>query len=920
MKIKPRVYSIIILICVMLLYLILGTSQNAYAKIKKIRTVHGEGLGFYISHKGHFLTHYDNTKNLVAGEIIHSSHVRDKARVLMDSKLEGYSLLKVDKTIKESLYPLGDSDTVDVGDTIYLPGIGKVGKILLKVNNFNTYGYPCFIARLPKTRAKLHIGKPVLDSNKKVIGMYVSYLQEHYVIIPINRIKLLIKQSYRSKNTMPKPGLEKEKKSASPSNKINATPFILDLKPIKQFGGNPDYHFGSIKDMAFDQDNNLYIIDDKYNEIKKISFSGLTKEFSPFKEVFPAKEELTKESEKDKKSEAKKKKESAEKSADKEKKAEKKEKEPDLEVKEEAKPVKPIFTINTIKYKLKKPVSLTVTAAGLIYVLDQEARKIVIFNKDLQLVDDSLSYHNKNNIRKNFIPVKIRAKGNKVFLLSGLNRLYQLVADKKAGITRPYKITIKGYGEIFPLLDMAYDTKQFYWLNKKDRYIQAINNRWRLTNKFKIRGDFPTSFSILGNRIYAFDQETNRIGVYSANYGFIRYWSGDITTKEGNPRIMRVSPTGIMAIAYQDQSHIRLFHLNGQLLKILSPFSNKSKEMESPLSLALDRLGRLLVITGNSDIHLINTLNDSYQNRQVKYPSRRNLNLALRGISIGATNKVFVSDTKNDRVIALPNPFSGRSFSGKELGELNQPVQLTSAKGKVYILDKENNRVVILNEQGVLQKAFKIQDKNKRVMYPQDIAITVQEDFTFDKKTEAKEDSKKDSKKAEKKLPGPLKEIVLSGKRESKKVNPKDIEGKTGEAAAAIPEINDIYIYVLAENKVLKYDSTGKFITEFAIKSGEQSYLGYAKGITYDSGTVFVADTYHHRILAYNEKGDFMREFGQLGGELGDFCYPWDLIAHHNNLYIIDKGNHRVVHYGYPIKKKEAKEIDEKKDNKKNKK
>ncbi|MDH4129616.1 MAG: NHL repeat-containing protein, partial [Spirochaetota bacterium] len=311
-----------------------------------------------------------------------------------------------------------------------------------------------------------------------------------------------------------------------------------------------------------------------------------------------------------------------------------------------------------------------------------------------------------------------------------------------------------------------------------------------------------------------------------------------------------ISPSGILAIAYKNYSHIRLYHSNGRMLKILSVFSKKDHEIESPSSIALDSQNRLMVVNQNSELYLLSDEKDNTIKQEIKYTMEKDFNISLRGIVSGTEGKIYISDTANDRLIVFPEEKSYKfktiniynlAQSGKELGELNRPTQLSFIEGNIYIIDKENHRVVKISEKGVLRNTYLIQDFSHKLLSPQDITVTP--------------------------------------------------EGE---------------IFVLAENKILKFDSDGKLVDEIAIEKGDNTYIGYAKGIAYDNGILYVADTYNHRILRYDETG--VSKIGKIGGNLGDFFYPWDLIVHNNMLYIVDKGNHRVVLYKYETKSKNKKD------------
>ncbi len=823
MSFKRIVIVILSFIVIILPFYIIASSQ-VKSNVKKIGILKNKrfvfkSYGFYISHEGHILTTHQHSRNLNSVKVRPTRTV--SAHLYKSFPLEGYTLFKARKSPMDQIYRLGDSDSVDIGDQVTLDG-GSKGQILYKLNNFNNYHYPCFLTDFAYNRTDM--GKPVLDVNNKVIGMLINY-KNSVVIVPINRIKHLIKKPLKDLISR-RPGgyrvvyIDKVKPKAMEGG--------TSPVPVKEYAGNPDYSFGSIKDMAFDQNNNLYIIDEYYREVKKIALSGLREEFTP-PDMMKTKAPSMKKDDK---------------------------KIPSMKGKTKAKPIVVDRSVekrmkkvshrpfNTRKISIKQPVSLTITDNNNIYVLDHASRKIVLLNQDLINVYDI----NYNKIAKTFNPVKVRAFGNELFAVSDVNRLYHLEQDKaslkiKAKVNKLKKVEF---------MDLAQGNGLFYWLDHAHRTIRIMDKNRVLSRTIKIRSKtpYPSSIAVYKGIIYVFDKESGKISLYGGKGKFIRYWSGDISNKSGSPTLMRVSSAGIVAIAYEGHSHIRLFHLNGKLIKILSSFSDQSKEVENPISISIDPLKRLSIITGGPGVHLYPTENTKIVSpgdsspRSIKYLLKRDLTVSFRGIASDSEGLFFLSDTRKDRVFAFPKAPGAEimSFSGMELGELNQPVQLAYSKGYLYIADKENHRVVKINAKGTLQKTFPVRTESGRILYPQDLTVS-----------------------------------------------------QAG------------HVYVLAQNTVLKFDTEGKYLTEFKVEQSENSYMGYAKGIAFSDAddTLYISDTYNNRILRYDSKGTLIDHFGRLGGgkvrvgeqNKDEFNRPWDLIVHEGQLFVVDKGNHRVIQY-----------------------
>ncbi len=813
-----RIVLVILAFIVLILPIYILASSKVKSKVKKIGILKNnkfafKSYGFYISHEGHILTTHHHTQRLNSIKVRPTRTI--SAHLYKSSPLEGYTIFKTRVRSMDQIYPLGDSDSVDIGDQVTLAGESK-GQILYKLNNFNNYHFPCFLADFPYNMTDM--GKPVLDVNGKAIGMLINY-KNSVIIVPINRIKPLIKKPLRDLQSR-RPGgyrivyIDKVQAKARNGSTIPM--------PVKEYGGNSDYNFGSIKDMAFDQDNNLYVIDNIYREVKKIALSGLRDEFTPPRMVKPKTPSMKTDGVKSPSPK-------------------------ETKTKAMAGTIKgkvPHKPINTRKAFIKQPVSLTITDNNNIYILDHARRKIVLLNQDLKNIYEI----NYNNVAKTFNPIKVRAFGNELFVVSDVHRLYHLEQDK---MSLKIKAIHNKLAKI-EFMDLAQENGLFYWLDHAHHEIRIMDKNRVVSKRFKIQSKtpYPSSIAVYKGIIYVFDKESGKISLYNGKGRFIRYWSGDISNKSGSPTIMRVSPAGIIAIAYEGHPHIRLFQLNGTLIKTLSPFSNQDREVEDPISISIDPLKRLSIITGGPGVHLYPTENTKIASpgdsspRSIKYLLKNDLTVSFRGIASDSEGLFFLSDTRKDRVFAFPKAPGAEimSFSGKELGELNQPVQLAYSKGYLYIADKENHRIVKINPKGILQKAFPVRTKNGRILYPQDLAVS-----------------------------------------------------ESG------------FVYVLAQNTVLKFDTDGKYLTEFRVEQGKNSYIGYAKGIAVSDGddTLYISDTYNNRILRYDDKGTLIDHFGRLGGgkvTVGkqgseEFNRPWDLIIHLGQLYVVDKGNHRVIQY-----------------------
>ncbi|MDH5682681.1 MAG: hypothetical protein OEZ36_13910, partial [Spirochaetota bacterium] len=649
MSLKRFTFFLVLFMTVFSIYF-LSFASELYNNLKILVNADGKkSYGFYVHQSGLLVTDHDISGNFVELKISQSLSVTEKALVVKKLPLQGFSLLAAEPTSR-SLYPLGDSDSVDIGDKIYIPGSYK-GKIVSKRNNLDDYHYPCFTTTLPAKRE--NIGKPVLDINNKIIGLYISFRNKH-LIVPINRVKPLIKQHNQVKKLFSFPGEESEDNSNPKAILTKGYPVVdksiswkNNLLPLNQYGGNTDFSFGHIKDMAFDHKNNLYIIDSVYNEIKKISLSSVLKETSiaawtledPNSDskvpVDPIGSDNTDSSGGNP---------SAEKGI-----------QPVDSDETEAQKVKtkkelPPPPSHTITVDLNRPVSVTVSYAGLIYVLDHGLEEIIIFNEDLKVVHR----FNYRKIAGHFNPVLIRAFGDKIYAITDTDRLYRLSFRKSTEefIASNIKF-LHDRWLTANLIDFDYHKDHFYWLDNKKKLIRVMTKEQNISKSLELNVDTPRSIAAHNEELYVLDKLSGTIHVLQPDGTLKGTLKGSVENASGSPSLIKVSSKGILAIAYNNLSHIRLYRTSGELIKVLSNHSSKDKRFSSPISITVNQDKTPVAVSEDSLIHNITasgSLNGDGSGNTL-LPEEKT---SLRGIVASPTGDIFFTDTQNDRLLIKP--------------------------------------------------------------------------------------------------------------------------------------------------------------------------------------------------------------------------------------------------------------------------
>lgn len=128
----------------------------------------------------------------------------------------------------------------------------------------------------------------------------------------------------------------------------------------------------------------------------------------------------------------------------------------------------------------------------------------------------------------------------------------------------------------------------------------------------------------------------------------------------------------------------------------------------------------------------------------------------------------------------------------------------------------------------------------------------------------------------------------------------------------------NLYVVDSENNRIQKFDSSGKFLLAWGTKSPDvpsapPGTLNQPWGIAVDqAGNVFVADTWNHRIQKFDATGKFISMWGSVADtrgnaqtQLSQFYGPRSIaIDPQGNVYVTDTGNKRVLKFnsnGEPI-------------------
>lgn len=246
-------------------------------------------------------------------------------------------------------------------------------------------------------------------------------------------------------------------------------------------------------------------------------------------------------------------------------------------------------------------------------------------------------------------------------------------------------------------------------------------------------------------------------------------------------------------------------------------------------------------------------------------------------LAVGLNSELYIADKGNQRVIVMEE--DGRFsmvFGGPGSGraELAEPVGLDIApNGNVLIADQGKQAILVFNSKG--EYLYTISGDKGKV-----VPLCIKTDkkgnaYVFDQT--AKKFRIYDSQgKTIREFPS----RKLSAKNGITAI---DMDPEKGRIFGVSSEQSKYY--ELKEDKFTAYNA------------GEVVEPG---GIVYNRSKrlVFISDAYNNKIVVYDEQGKYLGEFGKTGNGMNEFRQPGGMAFDETGkLYVADRGNNRIVIY-----------------------
>ncbi|MBV9120439.1 MAG: hypothetical protein JOZ39_07000, partial [Chloroflexi bacterium] len=122
-----------------------------------------------------------------------------------------------------------------------------------------------------------------------------------------------------------------------------------------------------------------------------------------------------------------------------------------------------------------------------------------------------------------------------------------------------------------------------------------------------------------------------------------------------------------------------------------------------------------------------------------------------------------------------------------------------------------------------------------------------------------------------------------------------------GARGVAVAPDGSVYVADQGNNRIEKFDATGKFVLKWGSKGNGDGQFDTPSGVAVDKdGTVWVTDLWNHRVQAFDAGGKFLRQFGGYAAASGTaspgkfFGPRYIATGPDGSVYVSDTGNKRI--------------------------
>lgn len=262
-------------------------------------------------------------------------------------------------------------------------------------------------------------------------------------------------------------------------------------------------------------------------------------------------------------------------------------------------------------------------------------------------------------------------------------------------------------------------------------------------------------------------------------------------------------------------------------------------------------------------------------------------------IARDAKGNLWVVDENNNRVEQFNENgeyLTKFGTTGSGNGQLKRPTSLAiDAKGNIWVTDSGNNRLEQFNEKGEFLKAVGTYGAgNGQFAAPEGIAISPKGNIWVADTYNARLQKLTET--------GEFIMVVgTQGSATGQLVEPTGIDVGPG---------GNVWVADWANNRVEVYNEAGEYVRQFGSEGTGNGQFRRPDALAIDTkGSVWVGDQNNNRVQQFNSQGEYVAQFGTAGSGEGQFSFGYPMGIETDptgRIWVTDTGNNRVQKWQIP--------------------